>query len=203
MRCNRQKCEAFWSLTLSHGDIILNESFLNLKKRRKHFKLSEVFWNITVCWSLQVQLNKKINYSLLDWKLRCCVLLIFVVGWFSRYVSLFQKERDTLLVEMETLVSLTDEQAQKMKETYVQKLKMLESQVYFLACSLFVHLIQYTNSDSQIAELKRSQESQTQLLRQKQRSDEAAKRLQEEIQRMKAQRVFVMWFNDCSLCLLD
>ncbi|KAH7443972.1 hypothetical protein KP509_02G058600 [Ceratopteris richardii] len=82
-----------------------------------------------------------------------------------------QRERDILLVEMENLVSMTDEQAQKMKEAYAQKLKVLESQ---------------------IAELKRNQERQAHLLRQKQKSDEAAKRLQEEIHKMKAQRVHLM-----------
>ena len=46
-----------------------------------------------------------------------------------------------------------------------------------------------TNCNLQIAELKKNQESHAQLLRQKQRSDDAAKHLQEEIQRMKAQRV--------------
>ncbi|KAI5060275.1 hypothetical protein GOP47_0024695 [Adiantum capillus-veneris] len=82
-----------------------------------------------------------------------------------------QRERDILLVEMDNLVSMTDEKAQKMKEMYAHKLKVLEAQ---------------------IAELKRNQESQAQLLRQKQKGDEAAKRLQEEIQRMKAQRVHLM-----------
>jgi hypothetical protein len=37
--------------------------------------------------------------------------------------------------------------------------------------------------------LKKKQENQSQLLRQKQRSDEAAKRLQEEIQRIKTHKV--------------
>lgn len=41
----------------------------------------------------------------------------------------------------------------------------------------------------QISDLKRKQESQVQLIKQKQRSDEAAKRLQEEIQSIKAQKV--------------
>ncbi|MCO5581252.1 hypothetical protein L7F22_035130 [Adiantum nelumboides] len=82
-----------------------------------------------------------------------------------------QRERDILLVEMENLVNMTDEKAQKMREMYAQKLKLLETQ---------------------IADLKRNHESQAQLLRQKQRSDEAVKRLQEEIQKMKAQRVHLM-----------
>jgi PleD family two-component response regulator len=41
----------------------------------------------------------------------------------------------------------------------------------------------------QIAELKKKQENQSQLLRQKQRSDEAARQLQEEIQRIKTHKV--------------
>lgn len=47
---------------------------------------------------------------------------------------------------------------------------------------------------NQIVELKKKQENQAQLLRHKQRSDEAAKRLQDEIVRMKTQKV-------CELCL--
>nr|AMS24211.1 kinesin 4-Ib protein [Marsilea vestita] len=82
-----------------------------------------------------------------------------------------QKERDILLVEMENLVNISDEQTQKMKDMYAQKLKILEFQ---------------------ISELKRSQESQATILRQKQRSEEAAKHLQDEIHRMKAQRVNLM-----------
>jgi hypothetical protein len=41
----------------------------------------------------------------------------------------------------------------------------------------------------QIAELKKKQENQSQLLHQKQRSDEAARQLQEEIQRIKTHKV--------------
>lgn len=43
----------------------------------------------------------------------------------------------------------------------------------------------------QVSELKKKQDAQAQLLRQKQKSDEAAKRLQDEIQRIKTQKVFV------------
>ena len=41
----------------------------------------------------------------------------------------------------------------------------------------------------QVSELKKKQDAQAQLLRQKQKSDEAAKRLQDEIQRIKSQKV--------------
>lgn len=41
----------------------------------------------------------------------------------------------------------------------------------------------------QIADLKKKQENQSQLLRQKQRSEESAKRLLEEIQRIKTHKV--------------
>lgn len=44
---------------------------------------------------------------------------------------------------------------------------------------------------SQVAELKKKQDAQAQLLRQKQKSDEAAKRLQDDIQRIKSQKVRV------------
>ena len=43
----------------------------------------------------------------------------------------------------------------------------------------------------QILDLKKKQENQVQLLKQKQKSDEAAKRLQDEIQSIKAQKVGV------------
>lgn len=46
---------------------------------------------------------------------------------------------------------------------------------------------------NQIVELKKKQENQAQLLRHKQRSDEAAKRLQDEIVRMKTQKVSVFF----------
>lgn len=41
----------------------------------------------------------------------------------------------------------------------------------------------------QVAQLKKKQDAQAQLLRQKLKSDEAAKRLQDEIQRIKTQKV--------------
>lgn len=47
----------------------------------------------------------------------------------------------------------------------------------------------------QIQDLKKKQESQVQLLKQKQKSDEAAKRLQEEIQFIKAQKVGSPFFT--------
>ena len=57
----------------------------------------------------------------------------------------------------------------------------------------------------QVAELKKKQDAQVQLLRQKQKSDEAAKRLQDEIHRIKTQKVSFHWFlilNDrvCLFC---
>ncbi|XP_058080268.1 kinesin-like protein KIN-4A isoform X2 [Magnolia sinica] len=78
-----------------------------------------------------------------------------------------QQERDRLLAEVESLAA-TDGQTQKMQDIHSQKLKTLEAQ---------------------ILDLKKKQESQVQLLKQKQRSDEAAKRLQDEIQSIKAQKV--------------
>jgi len=47
-----------------------------------------------------------------------------------------------------------------------------------------------TTDRFQVHELKKKQEAQQQLLRQKQKSDEAAKRLQEDIHRIKSQKVF-------------
>ncbi|KAH9314827.1 hypothetical protein KI387_023454 [Taxus chinensis] len=78
------------------------------------------------------------------------------------------KEMERLKAELESISNNSDEHTQKMQESYIQKLKALETQ---------------------ISELKKRQENQAQLLKQKQRSDEAAKRLQEEIQRIKTHRV--------------
>lgn len=47
---------------------------------------------------------------------------------------------------------------------------------------------------SQILDLKKKQENQVQLLKQKEKSEEAAKRLQAEIQYIKAQKVIVLYF---------
>ncbi|CAD6242439.1 unnamed protein product [Miscanthus lutarioriparius] len=79
-----------------------------------------------------------------------------------------QKEIENLRHALTNISSSTDGNAQKLKENYLQKLNALESQVH---------------------ELKKKQEAQQQLLRQKQKSDEAAKRLQEDIQRIKSQKV--------------
>ncbi|XP_010523005.1 PREDICTED: kinesin-like protein KIN-4A isoform X2 [Tarenaya hassleriana] len=79
-----------------------------------------------------------------------------------------QEERDRLLAEIENLAANSDGQAQKLQDVHSQKLKALEAQ---------------------ILDLKKKQENQVQLLKQKQKSDEAARRLQEEIQSIKAQKV--------------
>lgn len=50
----------------------------------------------------------------------------------------------------------------------------------------------------QVSELKKKQDAQAQLLRQKQKSDEAARRLQDEIHRIKTQKVKF----DCKRSLL-
>nr|XP_010906553.1 kinesin-like protein KIN-4A isoform X1 [Elaeis guineensis] len=78
-----------------------------------------------------------------------------------------QRERDRLLAEVESLAA-SDGQAHKLPDIHLQKLKSLEAQ---------------------ISELKKKQENQVQLLKQKQKSDEAAKKLQDEIQFIKAQKV--------------
>ncbi|RHN70313.1 putative plus-end-directed kinesin ATPase [Medicago truncatula] len=79
-----------------------------------------------------------------------------------------QQERDCLLAEVENLAANSDGQTQKLEDTHSQKLKALEAQ---------------------ILDLKKKQESQVQLMKQKQKSDEATKRLQDEIQSIKAQKV--------------
>ncbi|XP_019415053.1 PREDICTED: kinesin-like protein KIN-4A isoform X1 [Lupinus angustifolius] len=79
-----------------------------------------------------------------------------------------QRERDCLLAEVENLAANSDGQTQKLEDIHAHKLKGLEAQ---------------------IMDLKKKQESQVQLMKQKQKSDEAAKRLQDEIQSIKAQKV--------------
>ncbi|KAK7263173.1 hypothetical protein RJT34_30758 [Clitoria ternatea] len=79
-----------------------------------------------------------------------------------------QKERDRLLHEVENLSANTDGLAHKTQDVRGQKLKALEAQ---------------------ILDLKKKQESQVQLLKQKEKSEEAAKKLQAEIQYIKAQKV--------------
>ncbi|WZY79099.1 hypothetical protein YC2023_025483 [Brassica napus] len=78
-----------------------------------------------------------------------------------------QEERNRLLAEIENLAS-SDGQAHKLQDVHAQNLKSLEAQ---------------------IQDLKKKQENQVQLLKQKQKSDNAAKRLQDEIQSIKAQKV--------------
>lgn len=82
--------------------------------------------------------------------------------------KVLQKEIEGLRHKLGSISSTSDDGAQKLKEEYLQKLNLLESQV---------------------SDLKKKQEAQAQILRQKQKSDEAAKRLQDEIQRIKSQKV--------------
>ncbi|KAJ7006945.1 kinesin-like protein KIN-4C [Populus alba x Populus x berolinensis] len=79
-----------------------------------------------------------------------------------------QKEIGELRCNLVNISSTSDDGAKKLKDEYLQKLTVLEAQV---------------------AELKKKQDAQAQLLRQKQKSDEAARRLHEEIQRIKTQKV--------------
>ncbi|WCJ42628.1 Kinesin-like protein KIN-4C [Euphorbia peplus] len=79
-----------------------------------------------------------------------------------------QKEIEDLRYNLANISSNSEDGAQKLKENYLKKLTLLETQV---------------------AELKKKQDAQSQLLRQKQKSDEAAKRLNEEIQKIKSHKV--------------
>ncbi|XP_030933548.1 kinesin-like protein KIN-4C [Quercus lobata] len=79
-----------------------------------------------------------------------------------------QREIEELRHNLANISSTSDDGAQKLKEVYLQKLNALEAQV---------------------SELKKKQDAQAQLLRQKQKSDEAARRLQDEIHRIKTQKV--------------
>lgn len=53
----------------------------------------------------------------------------------------------------------------------------------------FICIFILLNTETQILDLKKKQENQVQLLKQKEKSEEAAKRLQAEIQYIKAQKV--------------
>ncbi|XP_050904863.1 kinesin-like protein KIN-4C isoform X1 [Lathyrus oleraceus] len=79
-----------------------------------------------------------------------------------------EHEKKYLQREIEELKSTSGDSTHKLKEEYLQKLNALESQV---------------------SELKKKQDAQAHLLRQKQKGDEAAKKLQDEIQRIKSQKV--------------
>ncbi|XP_029126715.1 kinesin-like protein KIN-4C [Cajanus cajan] len=81
--------------------------------------------------------------------------------------KILQKEIEELKCNLANISSTSDDGCQKLKQDYLQKLNTLEAQV---------------------AELKKKQDDQAQLLKQKQKSDEAAKRLQDEIQKIKAQK---------------
>ncbi|CAH8362049.1 unnamed protein product [Eruca vesicaria subsp. sativa] len=80
-----------------------------------------------------------------------------------------QREIEGLRQNLASIPSASgDGCAQKLKESYLQKLNMLETQV---------------------SELKKKQDAQAQLLRQKQKSDDAARKLQDDVQRIKSQKV--------------
>ncbi|KAA3476480.1 kinesin-like protein KIN-4A [Gossypium australe] len=79
-----------------------------------------------------------------------------------------QQERDRLLAEIENLSAGSEGQKQRVQDIHAQKLKSLEAQ---------------------ILDFKRKQENQVQVLKLKHKSDEATKRLQDEIQFIKAQKV--------------
>ncbi|RYR78759.1 hypothetical protein Ahy_A01g003617 isoform A [Arachis hypogaea] len=81
-----------------------------------------------------------------------------------------QQERDRLLHEVENLSANIDGLAQKSQDVRGQKLKALEAQ---------------------ILDLKKKQENQVLLLKQKEKSEETAKKLQAEIQYIKAQKALV------------
>ncbi|KAL0360918.1 UNVERIFIED_CONTAM: Kinesin-like protein KIN-4A [Sesamum radiatum] len=85
----------------------------------------------------------------------------------NRQLEKKERERDKLLAEIENLSTNSDGHAQKVQDAHSQKLKLLEAQ---------------------IQDLKKKEENQVQLLKQN-KSDEAAKKLQDEIQCIKAQKV--------------
>jgi hypothetical protein len=49
---------------------------------------------------------------------------------YLRVTLIVQGERDSLMAELESLATTTDENTQKLQETYKNKLKQLEAQVW-------------------------------------------------------------------------
>ncbi|CAI8599148.1 unnamed protein product [Vicia faba] len=82
--------------------------------------------------------------------------------------KILQKAIENHKFNLTNISSTSDDGSQKLKQDYFQKLNSLEAQV---------------------SELKKKEETQAQLLKQKQKTDEATKQLQDEIQRIKAQKV--------------
>lgn len=121
------------------------------------------------------ELNKRLEQKESEMKLFGGVDTVALKQHFGKKITELEdekrtvkQERDRLLAEVESLAATSDGQTQKLQDVHSQKLKALEAQ---------------------ISDLKKKQESQVQLVKQKQRSDEAAKRLQDEIQSIKAQKV--------------
>ncbi|XP_041019613.1 kinesin-like protein KIN-4C isoform X4 [Juglans microcarpa x Juglans regia] len=121
------------------------------------------------------ELDKKLEQKEAEMKRFANVDTSVLKQHYEKKVQELEHEKKSLLKEIEELrhnlaniSSTSDDGAQKLKEDYLQKLNILESQV---------------------SNLKKKQDAQAQLLRQKQKSDEAAKRLQDEIQRIKSQKV--------------
>ncbi|XP_016460351.1 kinesin-like protein KIN-4C [Nicotiana tabacum] len=121
------------------------------------------------------ELDKKLEQKEAEMKRFTAVDTSVLKEHYEKKVHELEKEKSALRKEIEALQrnlsnisSNSDESAQKLKQDYLQKLNLLEAQV---------------------AELKKKQDAQSQLLRQKQKSDDAAKRLQDEIHRIKSQKV--------------
>lgn len=130
------------------------------------------------------------------------IYLCFFLKYDNRHVFLIvQQERDRLFAEVENLAANSDGQGHKLHDNHLQKLKALEAQVTLVTLYHTIGPSPFFGKSTtvlfkQILELKKKQENQVQLLKQKQRSDEAAKKLQEEIQFIKAQKVVIRSFNN-------
>nr|POE49803.1 kinesin-like protein kin-4c [Quercus suber] len=121
------------------------------------------------------ELDKKLEQKEAEMKRFASVDTSVLKNHYEKKVQELEQEKKSLQREIEELrhnlaniSSTSDDGAQKLKEVYLQKLNALEAQV---------------------SELKKKQDAQAQLLRQKQKSDEAARRLQDEIHRIKTQKV--------------
>lgn len=121
------------------------------------------------------ELDKKLEQKEAEMKQFSSVNTSVLKQHYEKKVQELEHEKKSLLKEIDQLrnnlaniSSNSDDGAQKLKEDYLHKLNVLEAQV---------------------SDLKKKQDAQAQLLRQKQKSDEAARRLQDEIQRIKSQKV--------------
>ena len=155
--------------------------------------------------------KKTLQVSFLFALLYVVKLIIYCLAKRSYNFNL-QREIEELRHNLSNISSTSGDGAQKLKEDYLHKLNLLEGQVSRMIDDLSpfdgIFISPTYVFCLQVSELKKKQDAQAQALRQKQKSDEAARRLQDEIQRIKTQKVlfvvklFMLLENDDCVYLL-